>query len=632
MFANKLNADYRIKGSGLIFASIILSSVTFLLIDLLYMVVENPDSYRFPVVTNLFILYSLTAIILLPFLLLFFFPVLRKFNIPAEWFFFSSLSFLFSGIQIAVYLNAVKLLKINSNKGFILHILILTMSAMFFSFPVILSHFYRKPLKRIFPLIFIVPVFIAICIYLIVGRGGQETGTQGENLIFKGKPDIIFVLIDTLRADHLSCYNYTKETSPFIDKMAKEGVLFENNFTQACWTKPSTASIFTSLYPSQHNALVLNDRVPERALTLPEYLKKTGYHTALFSANANVSPEMGFGQGVDYFFNTHKMSMSDAGLMNQFFKKYFPVFHRICNVSGKKSADTGYLDIELNRQIERYLEGLDDAPLFLYIHYNSPHNIYSPPEPYRFMFQPDDKKPVIDVPQKSLNVFEPGPILSERDHLSLIASYDGEIRYVDSIIENLFNILEKSRNIQNNIVIITSDHGEAFYEHSGWEHSHSLYNELLHVPLIIKAPCFDADLRINSYVRSIDIFPTILSLAEISVPDGLMGKSLINGPNLSEIVYSELITRGYEGRSLIMNEIKYSEYFYGNKIKKELFFLSDDPAEKENMYNEHAEVRKMYFEKLQNIVEKISEGTLQPEKVILDEETKESLKALGYIN
>lgn len=328
------------------------------------------------------------------------------------------------------------------------------------------------------------------------------------------KPNILFLMLDTLRADHLSGYGYERETSPVLDRFASENLKFSNAISAAPWTPASVATMFTGLYPASHGMVPPNDReiakkgmakLNPNILTIAEFLKSQGYKTAGVSPNPWITKEFGFTQGFDEFYY-------------------------IARQKAEKITESG------EEILTAWRDSKNTDPFFLYLHYLDPHDPYKPPPPYDSMFTGELKK---------------SPFKYDEKMMGLINQYDGEIRYMDTHLGRLFEILKAMGLYDDLFIIIVSDHGEQFMEHGNLRHGYKLYNEEIHVPLILKTGrAKDKGRIINQTVSTIDIFPTILSRMGEKIPKNMQGKSLLNDEELEKraAVLSE-ITRIYDLKS-----------------------------------------------------------------------------------
>jgi arylsulfatase A-like enzyme len=381
--------------------------------------------------------------------------------------------------------------------------------------------------------------------------------------------NVILITIDALRPDHLGCYGYERNTSPNIDELAREGVLFENAIIQAPYTYTSIASIFTSIYNNNVKIEIEKDKDKVNFIisgkitnpTLAEVLKRNNYLTAGFAANPWLRSEAGFDKG----FDTYRFFWND---------------------------DAPFL----NNLASEWLDKNHNSPFFLYLHYMDPHLPYYPPAPYNILYVNDSfyNTSLGNIP-KIIEDNGVGGILSYGvlgNHMEIayyISQYDGEISYVDHYIGKLMNKLDALNLTNNTLIIITADHGEGLGEHNLYfTHDIFLYDFLIKVPLIIKCPqCGLKAKVVNAQVRSIDIMPTILDILGIKINHSVDGVSLlplIKGANISLEAYSQtgLI------RSIRTNEWKYIHNFGNNS--GELYNLKKDPKETKNVVNEEPEI------------------------------------------
>ena len=329
-------------------------------------------------------------------------------------------------------------------------------------------------------------------------HGSAVAGGAGATL-----PNILLYVIDTLRADHLGCFGYALPTSPHIDALAADGILWTNVVAQASWTTPATASILTGLDPLAHQATRVGLRINPAVQTLAERLAAAGYRTGAFVTNLNVAGHLGFERGFQDF----------TYLPEEFSR---PTLH--------------VLSDELNRAVVPWLEQHDPRPFFLYVHASDPHAPYTPPVELAEQFAHGAALP-FPVIEDGVSRFRSAPKPSARDDLAgLVALYDGEVRFTDESFGQLLAQLDRLGLSGGTVTVLAADHGEEFHDHGGFEHGHTLYDELLHVPLIIRLPSRrGGGQRSSRLVRQIDIAPTLLDLAGIGGADSLPGESLVDG-------------------------------------------------------------------------------------------------------
>lgn len=308
----------------------------------------------------------------------------------------------------------------------------------------------------------------------------------------EGPPHVVVVLIDTLRADHTSLHGYERRTTKHLERIAEDGAWMRRHFVNAPWTKPSVASILTGLHPTAHGSRVGQfeetqgggttvDILDEAHDTFVELLQRAGYRTAAHVTNIHLQPKWGYAQGYDDY-------------------------EFVGRTSDDKAVDS---DAAAMRFV---VDTLDEAttPTFVWAHLMSVHE-YVAPRRHR----------VYDVPKKTpLDPDAPGVgRVSSHGSIEMAeAHYDQSIRYCDALVGDLYDRLRRRH--PHTILIVTSDHGEEFYDHGGFEHCRTLYNELLRVPLVIVGPGVPAGVQVEGITDSLDLFPTILSLVGVDV-DGL---------------------------------------------------------------------------------------------------------------
>ncbi len=299
-------------------------------------------------------------------------------------------------------------------------------------------------------------------------------------------PNVILVVIDTLRARHLSCYGYQRQTTPFLDSIAEGSALYEYAISTAPWTAPAMASLFTSFYPTAHGVTDHIEKyqtsmkaavLSEQFKTLAEVLKDNGYQTVGITANAWVADYLGFAQGFDSFVTR------DQATAEQLNDEFFGLLR----------------SLHLRRS----------KPSFLYVHYMDPHWPYDPRKGHGYD-----------------GVVEEYDYLPE--HQESLNRYDAEIHYLDAQIRRLFEFLSRGGFCDNAVVVVASDHGEQFGEYGNISHGHTVHNVEVHVPLLIKAEGLQPA-RIDTTVSLVDVYPTLLELLEIPLEHPVQGISLISG-------------------------------------------------------------------------------------------------------
>ena len=350
------------------------------------------------------------------------------------------------------------------------------------------------------------------------------------------KYNLLLISIDTLRADHLHCYGYDRDTSPHLDQLAKEGVLFENVTAAAPWTVPSHMSMFTALYPSVHGVVDFTRELGEGVPTLAGCLAESGYVTAAFVTSACMNHLFGFNRGFESY---------DDYTVNQVVDNVEPLKHQVEATGGDWRIATGHV---ITNRGTKWLtaHAHSNQKFFLFLHYFDCHYDYKPPPPYDKKFDPDynGKENGSDILQREADILK---FISVMDLAHMMALYDGDIAETDENVGKVLQLLQDLGLSEKTLVIVLSDHGEGFLEHGKIRHGNSMYEELLHVPLIMRLPgVIPAGKRVAGNVSHVDLLPTVLGLLDL--PGALqqvqgidLSPVILGGePVPKRLIYSEL--------------------------------------------------------------------------------------------
>jgi arylsulfatase A-like enzyme len=462
---------------------------------------------------------------------------------------------------------------------------------------------------------------------ITTGEGNSFSFWFNPVLYPKGKSrrQVILISVDTLRADHLSCYGYERPTSPYLDALATESALFVNVYAPSPWTLPSHVSMLTGLNTVRHQVNREDQRMNPELITLAELLKTNNFFCSAFTGGGFVSSAFGFADGFDSYY---------------------------------ERADEIYLDHAAElcfRDVARWIEFNKDRDFFLFIHTYQPHDPYVSPLPYKTRFLSEQARwthlNLMGYLGGKSGIFNP---LSQEERQNIIDLYDGEILYTDEgLIGPLLATLKEMSLFDQTMIIFTSDHGEEFFDHHGWGHGHSLYDELLKVPLLIKFP--DKKFRgrrIENIVSLVDIVPTVLDELRIgwskSNIDGrslvplLTGKEKEHRTFLADV--GENILNLHLPRKMAMNEgtFKFIVNKYLSQEEKdffqfppvpvkmlELFDLSVDPLERNSIVEKEARLAQRFLRHLEAVSARVK-GQIQ-ETAVIDKELEQQLRALGYI-
>jgi len=427
-----------------------------------------------------------------------------------------------------------------------------------------------------------------------------------------GPPNVLLVSIDTLRADHLSCYGYSRPTSPRIDGLAREGVLFEDVVSAAPWTLPSYGSLFTGCTPAIHRAGVVTAHEERFARdedssdddlevlrtdlpTLAEKLSDRGWATAGFQANSFLRAKNGLARGFDRWV---------------FYQYHAPVGIQLA------------LD---------WIERHESAPWFCFLHVMDVHQPYVPPPPHDKRFSERSHADVPEYPP-AIDDLRAGPPEASMRKL-LVDQYDGAIAYTDSAIGGMLDRLRELGLLDHTLVIVHSDHGEEFWEHGGYEHGHTEYEEVLRVPLVLRWPGrLPAGRRVEVRVRLIDLMPSLLDLLGLDPAPGVEGKSLrplIEGrTEPPRECISEATLHG--PREIKAFKLGNESLILRGGGQGRLFDLAADPGETRDLAAERRTLAREMEERLLRRHEIIHRSAVRANGMQLSEEERKRLREMGY--
>jgi arylsulfatase len=418
-------------------------------------------------------------------------------------------------------------------------------------------------------------------------------------------PNILVVLVDALRADHLSGYGYDRPTSPFLDKFTEGGVTFTRAYAQASHTKLSVASLMTGLNPPSHHVRTSNwsdtagnvtsDILSPQVRTLGEILQDAGYRTAGFVTNPHLQGFHGFDQGFDHY----------------------------------RYSDWHHIDAaRLGAQATAWLVAQAKSPWFLYLHYMDVHSPYAPPAPWRYRYA--DRR----IKLRPLNIMGPPerPVTPALvDHT--VAMYDAQINYWDNEFKALIGDFRKRGWLEDTVVVVLSDHGEEFNEHGGFGHGYTVYDEMLHVPLIMvhDRGLPGPPLR-NDTARVVDLLPTLCALAGVAQAVGATdGSDLFAAERLADPgeipVYAEV---SWASMPRTVRTTRHQLIFNKATAVWEFYDLADDPRQQRNRYREEDPIVRRLAKVLEEL--RLGSGRIDASGPIqLDDRTIEELKSLGYV-
>jgi len=371
------------------------------------------------------------------------------------------------------------------------------------------------------------------------------------------KPNILLIAIDSIRADHMSCYGYDRLTTPHIDKFAQSGILFENTFSPHIPTTPAYASMLTGLDCFGTQVVALRHQGPLRpeAPTAAEIFRRYGYNTTSVGFKGNPSS-----RGFDSYIE-------------------FPGWGSFAQGRSPKAQNLN--DVTMP-ELERL--NCEDKPWFVMLRHMDPHAPYLPPEPYERMFYHGDECDPANRSMDPVLSFKPfadffkswmPPGITDKDYV--IAQYDGAIAYMDACIQSIFEALDSMGILDNTIIALNGDHGETLYDHELWFDHHGIFDNVLHVPLIIRYPDrIPTGGRLSGFNQHKDLLPTLLDLAGIPIPETVEGISMV-GEARRPYLFGEVGEGPMATRMIRQDQYKLIYYPTGNRFQ--LFDLDADPQE-----------------------------------------------------
>jgi arylsulfatase A-like enzyme/Flp pilus assembly protein TadD len=402
----------------------------------------------------------------------------------------------------------------------------------------------------------------------------------------KPQPNVVFITIDTLRADHLGCYGYQQIRTPHIDALAAHSVRFERAYTPVPVTLPAHTAIFTGTYPtlSGMHDFSGNKLNPSQS-TLASVLKQHGYATAAVIGSAVLDSRFGLNKGFDFYYDHFDFNRLQES-----------------NLEEMERPGNVVADVALNWLGKNY-----KSSFFLWMHLYDPHYPYRPPAPYSEQYK--------DRP------------------------YDGEIAFADSQVGRLIAFLKAKGVYENTLIVLTGDHGESLGEHGEKTHGFFVYNATLHVPVIIHLPGNDTARVLPEIVSLTDLMPTVLQALKVDIPPQVQGRSLLPWMKPTPTPKQEEDSRSLYAETFLprihfnwseLRSVETEKYQFIQAPKPELYDLSTDPAETRNLYRDKKAVAEELHARLNTLIHQYSTDQELAEKTGLDPALMERLKSLGY--
>lgn len=479
--------------------------------------------------------------------------------------------------------------------------------------------------------IFVVVISIFLIIVLITFMVINKF--RDDDLLFKSlPPNVIIIVMDTVRQDHLSCYGYKRDTSPNLDQLKRGSRIYYNAYSTSCWTSSAHASLFTGLYPIVHKTTQENWRMSDRLKTLAEIFSTSGYETVGIVENPMLSKYFNFDQGFSMYHETWIRSYKDRII------KWF---------TNENSAFILF---------KRTLKKRDKRkPFFMFINFIEPHSPYNSSQQFYGKFLSDRS---LQCEENMVRRYFLGKIFFNQHELQhLNELYDAEILYVDYWIGKMIDELKKRDLWNNTIFIVTSDHGENIGDHGMMDHIFCLYESTIKIPLIIHYPqLFPCNSEDYNIVQLTDIFPTLLKIVGIDTKKYYYQGCDLLERNLKEekigfyeYYYPKQVIEYFREpdrenarlkkykrrlRAVIMNNLK---LIWGSDGNHELYDLAKDPDEKDNLIDKkkYLKEKQELINMLRNMVSKYDQNTNDysnsMENKAIDKNTMEALRSLGYV-
>ncbi|MBD3236186.1 MAG: sulfatase-like hydrolase/transferase [Candidatus Eisenbacteria bacterium] len=450
------------------------------------------------------------------------------------------------------------------------------------------------------------------------------------------RESVIVLLVDTLRRDHLSYFGHPRPTSPRIDALLRESCVFRNAYTPSTWTIPSVASLFTGFYPTSHGVTSALDGIPEEAPTLAEHFRSYGYRTAAFVGNPILTGRNGFAQGFGHYFPPDPPWWSYHNRT---------AIERIA--TQLRRPGTQGLAWKLVEEALEWVRRDPEAPLFLYVHFMEPHSPYAPPPRDREAVAPATPPGPVEPPRLHDHLSEienpechdwecldDPPQLPASELLGMVANYDGEIHSLDAGIGKLLRGIEELGLLDRSHLVFCTDHGEEFFDHRGWYHGNSIYEEMTGCPLAYRPPGGLAGGRtIGRPVGLLDIVPTLCERLGIETPPLHQGRIIPELFGRAPLAQPTPVLSEWPRHlfSLRLGPWKLIRRGSAESPEWRLFQIEQDPREARDLAAQFPDTLAYLRGYLEGLLAEYRQCSLGSVSRTTDPELLQRLRSLGYI-
>lgn len=489
---------------------------------------------------------------------------------------------------------------------------------------------------------------------------GLRASEEGPAPIAGARPEsprlnVLVYVVDTLRADRLGAYGCSLPTSPEVDAFAADATVFDSCWATSGWTKPTTASLLTGLFPSSHAILGEQTGLVPEAITLAEVHRAAGWRTAGFSDNLFVAPMFGYDQGFTTFDALEHASLTTGRtLWGRLRRKVNQRFGEYRDVEAGKRMLRGAQ--ALNAECLSFIDADPDTPFLAYVHTMEPHAPYEPDRGDADSLGFPADADYVDVPPQGFGIYPFQEATPPADDVTarLKLQYDAEVRAASRGFGEMLDALRQRKLLEKTVVVFVSDHGEEFLDHGGWTHPRSVFSELTHVPFIVRMPdgagpavAATRGTRVGDDVSQVDLLPSLLAVNRIECPE--WSEQILTGIDVfpAATAPADTTADAPTARRPVLSQLEYAgHYVHGirtgpwffqliraprGEVVRELYRRDTDPLEQHDVLADHADVAERLEKELLALVAQLEAVSLGGVEREIDPATAEHLRAIGYV-